>query len=264
MTSLVCRDMHKSGGYQRARRTAAMASLKVGSRLSYHAAVRGRTAPTGERTIRFAQTVTKENNPSSAGVVRSSNRLTRPVGQCLVPPTVLAAPTLRRSENRQEWQRPAPADPGDRHHDHERQPAQTTRLDEMAVGGAHRIAVDAARLDLGPPASLDRVVDADHHLARGQEGVEHLGKELVRDGASVPARPAQHLVVACETRFRRQPHDPQRLAYRALAWRQHRSGNKHEDVVPNRRCEAVTEGGQPGSENLWRQVRLGGCRPGTG
>ena len=70
MISLVCRDMHKSGGYQRARRTAAMASLKVGSRLSYHAAVRGRTAPIGERTIRFAQTVTKENNPSSAGVVR--------------------------------------------------------------------------------------------------------------------------------------------------------------------------------------------------
>ena len=66
MISLVCRDMHKLGGYQRARRTAAMASLNVGSRLSYHAAVRGRTAPIGVRTIQFAQTVTKENNPSSA------------------------------------------------------------------------------------------------------------------------------------------------------------------------------------------------------
>jgi hypothetical protein len=134
----------------------------------------------------------------------------------------------------------------------------------MAMRGAHWIAVDAARLDLGAPASLDRIVDADHHLARGQEGVEHLGKELVRDGASVPARPAQHLVVACETRFRRQPHDSQRLAYRALAWRQHRSGNKHEDVVPNRRCEAVTEGGQPDIQNLGRQVRILCCRPGTG
>lgn len=138
------------------------------------------------------------------------------------------------------------------------------RLDEMAVRGAHRIAVDPARLDLGTPASLDGVVDADHHLARRQEGVEHLGKKLVRDGASVPARPAQHLVVAGKARFRRQPHDPQRLAYRALAWRQHRPGNEDEDVVPNRRCEAVTEGGQPNGENLWRQVRIVGCRPGTG
>ena len=42
MISLLCRDMHKFGGHQRARRTPAMASLKVGSRLSYHAAVRGR------------------------------------------------------------------------------------------------------------------------------------------------------------------------------------------------------------------------------
>src|SRR6059058_1526330 len=70
MISLPCRDMHKSGGYQRARRTAAMASLKVGSRLPYHAAVRGLTKTIGVRASRSAQTVIKENNPSSAGVVR--------------------------------------------------------------------------------------------------------------------------------------------------------------------------------------------------
>src|SRR6476661_1728953 len=143
--------------------------------------------------------------------------------------------------------------------DSQRRPLALTK---WAMRGAHRIAVDAARLDLGAPASLDSVVDADHHLARRQEGVEHLCKKLVRDGASVPARPAQHLVVACEARFRRQPHDPQCLAYRALAWRQHRSGNKHEDVVPSRRCEAVTEGGQPepaaSGSHRWLQ-RWHGC-----
>ena len=65
------------------------------------------------------------------------------------------------------------------------------------------------------------------------------------------APPAQHLVVACKARFRRQPHDPQRLAYRALAWRQNRSGNKHENVAPNGSCEAVAERGQAnGKKNL--------------
>jgi len=64
------RDMDKPGGDQSARRTAAMASLKVGSRLSYHLAVRERTAPIGARASSSAQTATKENNPSSAGVVR--------------------------------------------------------------------------------------------------------------------------------------------------------------------------------------------------
>ena len=35
-----------------------MASLKVGSRLSYHAAARGRTAPVGARASSLAQTLT--------------------------------------------------------------------------------------------------------------------------------------------------------------------------------------------------------------
>jgi hypothetical protein len=53
MIFLFCREVHKSDGYQSARRTAAIASLKVGSRLSYHAAARGPTAPR-DRTKLFA------------------------------------------------------------------------------------------------------------------------------------------------------------------------------------------------------------------
>jgi len=45
--SVLDRDMDKSGGHQSARRTAAMASLKVGSHLAYQAAVRGATIPIG-------------------------------------------------------------------------------------------------------------------------------------------------------------------------------------------------------------------------
>ena len=72
--SMPRRDMDKPGGRHRARRTAAMASLKVGSRLPYQAAVRVRTAPVGARASSSAQTATKENNPSSAGVVRRMAR----------------------------------------------------------------------------------------------------------------------------------------------------------------------------------------------
>ena len=66
--------MDKLGGHQRVRRTATMASLKVGSRLPYQAAVRARTAPVGAWASSSAQTTTKENSPSSAGVVRRMAR----------------------------------------------------------------------------------------------------------------------------------------------------------------------------------------------
>jgi len=180
--------------------------------------------------------------------------LTRPIDHGLVPAIVLVAPALGGGENRQERQCPAPVGPRDGHHDHERQPAQAARPDEMAARGAHRVAVDATRLDLGAPAPLNRVVDADHHFARRQESIEHLSQKRAPHGASVPARPPQHVVVATEARPFRQAHDPQRLAHRALARRQHRSSNQHQDASPDRRREAVAKGGQPSGKYGRRQA----------
>jgi len=81
--------MDKSGGHQSARRTAAMASLRVGTHLGYQAAIRGATTPAGVRVTRSAQVVIKENNPSSAGVVR---RIARS-DHCRTTPTCRAGTT---------------------------------------------------------------------------------------------------------------------------------------------------------------------------
>jgi hypothetical protein len=70
MMSPICRDMEKFGGHQSTRRTAAMASLKVGSCLRYQAAAFGRSAVVVSRARPSAHTVISENSPSSAGVVR--------------------------------------------------------------------------------------------------------------------------------------------------------------------------------------------------
>jgi hypothetical protein len=45
----------------------------------------------------------------------------------------------------------------------------------MAVGGAHRIAVDAARRDLLAPAPFDGVVDADDDRPSWQQPFEDQG-----------------------------------------------------------------------------------------
>ena len=85
--------------------------------------------------------------------------------------------------------RPAPASPKDRHHDHKRQPAQAVGPDEVPARRAHRVAVKPACLDLRAPAAFDCVVDAEHHLADRQKGVEHLHQERARHGGTIPARP---------------------------------------------------------------------------
>ncbi len=61
--------MDKCGGAHSTRRTAAMASLNVGSCLLYHAAAFGRSAVAVSRTRLSAHTVISENNPNRAGVV---------------------------------------------------------------------------------------------------------------------------------------------------------------------------------------------------
>ena len=61
----------------------------------------------------------------------------------------------------QERQGPDAAGPGNGREQHDAQPAQTTRFDKVAMAGADRVPVDAARLDLRSPPALDRVIEAD-------------------------------------------------------------------------------------------------------
>ena len=107
------------------------------------------------------------------------------------------------------------------------------------------------------PAPLDGVVDADDERSRGQEPIEDHRQQLAGDGAAVPARLAEHMVVEGEVAGLRQAHDAQCGAHRALARCEHDAGNQHQDVIPDRCREEAPEGRHQGDEDR-RYDR--GCR----
>jgi hypothetical protein len=111
----------------------------------------------------------------------------------------------------------------------------------MAVGGAHRIAVDAARRDLLAPAPFDGVVDADDDRPSWQQPFEDQGQQLAGDDPAVPVRLAEHMVIEREISGFGQPHDAQHGAHGALAGGEDGARHQHQDVVPDRRGEAVSE-----------------------
>src|SRR6516225_12277296 len=59
--------------------------------------------------------------------------------------------------------------PWDLHKQHGRKPTQTAGFDEMPLGGADRIAINAAGADLWSPASLDRVIKPDDDRSTGRD-----------------------------------------------------------------------------------------------
>ena len=109
--------------------------------------------------------------------VAHHDQMPAPVGQLLVPPPVLAAVALRGGEGRQERQCPDPPGPGNQHQQHETEPAQATRLDEVSVAGADRVAVDALGADALAAPTLDRVVEPKQHRPRRQEGVQQKSQQ---------------------------------------------------------------------------------------
>jgi hypothetical protein len=100
------------------------------------------------------------------------------VGQRLVPPAAALGVAFGRRQDGQERQRPDAASPGNGRKQHDAEPAQTARLDEVTVTGADRVPVDTARLDLRSPAALDRIVDDDRPVpdkGRDQQVQQPLG-----------------------------------------------------------------------------------------
>jgi hypothetical protein len=95
-------------------------------------------------------------------------------------------------------------------------------------------------------ASLDGIVNADHHLTAGRQHCQKMEQQSTRHVAGIPTRPVEHLVVAAETGFIRQSHDAQRLGDGAFAGCQDSAADQHQDMVPDRCGEARSENCQPG------------------
>jgi hypothetical protein len=54
-------------------------------------------------------------------------------------------------------------------------------------------------VDFPAPASLDGIVDADHHFAVGQQHRQEMEQQSTSHVAGVPTRPVEHFMVAAET-----------------------------------------------------------------
>ncbi len=114
------------------------------------------------------------------------DQLTRPIGERLVLLAQAVVIALGRAQCGQKRQRPDPGRPGYRHQQHHAQPAQTAGFDEVALTGAHGIAVDAAGGNLRSPAAFDGVVQTKDQRPLEREGAH---QERQQDPAGRQARP---------------------------------------------------------------------------
>ena len=233
--------IHKSGGHQRTRRTVAMASLKVRSGLPYQPAVRGRMAAPRLSINPCIQIVTRENSPSSAGVVRAIARSDH--WRCVSTPR-WARTSWNVVSTRQR----------------ETEPAENFGWGGFDVGRQERL---RCQLSCG----IARQHPADR---RGWQAAtiphRHPGNDLDRL-AAVPLRQrdrrpdapwiGQHRgELRRSAPLRRGPPAAASVAAPAPA-RTGRPGDEDQNMLPDRRREAVAEGGQPGGENRWHQHRTG-------
>src|SRR3954470_13116505 len=191
-------------------------------------------------------------------------RLPGPVGQLLVPPAVLAAPVLGGREHGQDGQRPHATSPGYGSEQHHAEPAQAAGFDEVAMAGPNRIPINPARLDFGPPAPLDGVVEANHDRSRRHEGSNEEQQEAVRDGAGGPAPCAEHPVVDGEPRPLVETHDTQRRRDRPPTRGEQGPCDQDQNVAPDCGGEGGRKGLQPRGQHRGHARRHGTGLPLSG
>jgi len=132
-----------------------------------------------------------------------------------------------------------------------RQPAQPTGFDEVAVAGAHRIAIDAFRFDtctgrkcrcLGAPASLNRVVQTADDRPRRHKRLDQQPQQRVAQRPTRPGRAVEHAMIGLKLAFVTQAHDtctcrrckcPQHSRDSAPARDQDRAHQQNLRVLPN-------------------------------
>src|SRR5215208_4423627 len=138
--------------------------------------------------------------------------------------------------------------PWDRGEQHERQPAQTRRLDEVTMRGADRIAIDAACRNPCAPSALERIVETDHHRSCRHEGPDQRREQTASNLAAGPAVPIEYPMISGEGRRSREADDSQHGRDGASSWgeegtsdeddrmaeggpvKQDRNGSNHADI----------------------------------
>src|SRR4051794_35765745 len=116
------------------------------------------------------------------------------------------------------------------------------------MGGADRIAIDAARFDLCSPSPLEGVVEADDDGTIRDEAADQQTQQAACDPAARPAITVENPVVVCEARILVQPGNAQRRSDRSPPGTEDSAGDQHQYMLPGRGGKGVTERLHPSSE----------------
>lgn len=142
--------------------------------------------------------------------------------------------------------------PGDRGEHHQAHPTQPARLDEVAVGGANRITVDALGRDPLAATALDRIVQSQDHGATLRKRIDEEPEQDTAAGARAPRRPAEDAVDVYEPPLLRAADDAQDACHRALPRREDRADQQVLGVSPRavdeQRCEGQDDLGEAGGQ----------------
>src|SRR5215211_608645 len=122
--------------------------------------------------------------------------------------------------------------PWDRSQQHQANPPQSARFDEVVVTGAHRIAVDSLCHDHLPLTALQSLVYTNHQ--RSSSGHECLHEQPEQDATGLLARPdgtVEHSMVAAEPPFLLEARCSEGGGYIPLAQSEYGSRQQYLDVL---------------------------------
>ena len=114
------------------------------------------------------------------------HKLTRPVGEEFWFASLLLPVAFRGRQCGKKRKRPHASGPRNIGQQHQAQPPQTTGFDEMGIGRANWITIDAAGANPGSPASLDGVIEPEHQRSTRDEGGQQHTKQDETGMATTP------------------------------------------------------------------------------
>src|SRR3954453_21156560 len=115
---------------------------------------------------------------------------------------------------------------------HQAEPAQTARLDEVAVAGADRVAVDPLGLDVFAAPALDGVAEAKDDRPLWHEGVQQQPEQHTRCGTPAPGGAVEDAMIVHEPPLPAEPGHAENAGHRALARCQNGSDQQHLGMAP--------------------------------
>ena len=182
--------------------------------------------------------------------------LAGPIEQCLGRARLVGIEALGGSKHGEKGQRHDALGPWHLHQQHGGKPAQAAGFDEVSLGRADRIAIDAAGADVGSPTPLDGIVEPDHHRRAGRhEGLDQQEQQPARHRPGRPCGTVENAVEGTEVGIAISPEDAQRRGDGAPARRQDHAGEQHQDVRPGWTGEQI---GQP--RELRKKARAAAIR----